>query len=634
MSNPRPLNAYMIWLTKLYLLLTIQGSAGTLRSDSVEASDSTSTFFPYPSSGFPLERVDTLKLQHFHEHRPDLDQHSLHLGNIGQDVNTLVHPVRHPQGLRHGLTLNPWQIDTNKTGYFQVPYPVTRLNYILGGNEEQFFRVRHTQNITPRFNAGVTFRKLISKGAYDRQETNSGNLSASTNYYGQNGRYLVRAHYIRNDHSMQLNGGITDSLLQNNTFSNRQNIPVRLKNALYNGKQTAFSVKQAYYVGKGQDPKKKGPPKEGPSFRVQHQTQYKDLEAFYQDKRPGSGFYDRILLDSSRTMDKRGFKKWTHKFGGHLMLPVDTSSFHKSSIGIRHERMKVYQPAHDPEKKQSVKRERFSSTFLQGDYNFISDPIDIDLRGWIGIRGTNKRDQGVRARISVPAGKAVIISAGAGISRSEPSYKERSFTSNHFFWRNDLSKERRTSGFIRLDQPRSDLHIEARGYKIHRPIFYGPDATPAQADNSAPELGMLRLKKDFVRGHWHLENDLVGQTTRAGRDIFRVPRFISRNTFYYEGWFFDKAMKARIGLVAFYYSSFMNKDYMPALRTFFLQNQQEVGDRPFFTPFIDARVNDLLFFLKMKHANAGLQGEPPLAFPGRPYPGRRLKFGVKWVLFN
>lgn len=602
--------------------------------DSVEASDSTSAFFPYPSSGFPLERVDTLQLQNFHDYRPELDQHSLHLGNIGQDVNTLVHPVKHPQGLRHGLTLNPWQIDTNKTGYFQVPYPVTRLNYILGGNEEQFFRVRHTQNITPRLNAGINYRKLISKGAYDRQETNSGKLSASTNYYSPSGRYLVRAHYIRNEHSMQLNGGISDSLLQNNTFSNRRNIPVKLKNALYNGKQRAFSVKQAYYVGEGQPPEEEGTPKEGPRFRIQHRTQYKDLEALYQDKRPGDGFYDRILGDSSRTMDKRRFEKWTHKLEGHLRLPVDTGSFHKSSIGIRNERMKVHQPAHDAEKKQALKTDRFSSTFLQGNYNFISDPIDIEFRGWIGIRGTNKKDQGIRGKISVPAGKAGNISAGAGISRSEPTYKERSFSSNHFLWRNNFSTERRTSGFIRLDRPRSALRIEARGYKVHRPIFYGPDATPAQAENRAPELGMLRLKKGFVLGHWHLENDLVAQTTRGERDIFRVPRFISRNTFYYEGWFFDKAMEARIGLVAFYYSGFKNDEYMPALRTFFRQNKQKVGNNPFFTPFIDARVNDLLFFLKMKHANAGLQGEHPLAFPGHPYPGRRLKFGVKWVLFN
>ncbi len=590
--------------------------------DTLTSGDSMAYTYPYPSF-FPLHRVDTVPLQDLHRYSPLSEEYGIDLGNPGQDVLPLIYRVDHELGRDHGFTLSPWQIGREAPRYYQVPFPVTRLNYILGAKEEQLIRALHTQNITPELNAGIRFRKLISKGSYDRQETNSGNLSLTSNYRSKDNRYLVRGHYIRNNTSMQLNGGISsDSLFTENIFPNRRNIPVNLKHALYNGKQSAFGLEQVFQFGGEKKSHDTG--NMGERFQLYHGSRYRDLASFYKDENPSGGFYRKVLLDSSKTNDISNFQKWVHRLAVGSILPTrDTLLSQRIRFGVRYQTNRIH---------ILERNARLSSAFLTGRYVAHWKKNRFQLRGGLGFRGYNAGDKSLAADLRVRKGSKR-LRFKAGVSQKEPPYMTKTYRSNHFSWDREYEKEHTYTASVRLTFLGPDLVLEAGGILLDQPVFYGEKALPVQDKTREPGLGRVQLEKTFDLDPWHLENTFTGQFPR-GRDIFRRPRFITRNTFYFKGSLFEEAMEAKIGLTFFYYSSHKGKDYIPATRKFFLQDEETLGGYPFFTPFIDAKVNNMLFFLKMEHANAGLHGYDYFAFPSRPFPETLLKFGVRWVLFN
>ena len=114
----------------------------------------------------------------------------------------------------------------------------------------------------------------------------------------------------------------------------------------------------------------------------------------------------------------------------------------------------------------------------------------------------------------------------------------------------------------------------------------------------------------------------------------RLPAILLNSTLAYELDLFDGALQAMGGVELFYNSAWKAPAYMPATRSFYLQNQRETGNYPFIDVFLNLRVKRARIFFLMQHVNEGLSEYDYYMIPHYPMPDRAFKFGVNWMFYD
>src|SRR3546814_5637529 len=145
--------------------------------------------------------------------------------------------------------LNIYQYDRSELEYYRTRSPYTELYYVSGGKPEQIFRFIHTQNIKPRLNAGIEYRKIDSEGYYPNQKTNHLNLAAFAWYQSENLRYNITGNIIYTDLRTPENGVLMNDSIFVHTPNQEQILQERvfLDDARNRWRGTAVSLKQ-YYI--------------------------------------------------------------------------------------------------------------------------------------------------------------------------------------------------------------------------------------------------------------------------------------------------------------------------------------------------------------------------------------------------
>ncbi len=73
---------------------------------------------------------------------------------------------------------------------------------------------------------------------------------------------------------------------------------------------------------------------------------------------------------------------------------------------------------------------------------------------------------------------------------------------------------------------------------------------------------------------------------------------------------------------------------MPMLRSFYIQDQELVGNYPYFDFYVAAKVKSARVFVKLSHINSGFSGTGYYAAPNYPMADRMLRLGVDWTFWN
>jgi hypothetical protein len=155
-----------------------------------------------------LSNVDTL-VTSFRNDYPFYKKYTgaTFLGNLGSPVIGFDY-FRRPESSDF-LFWTPYAIygyDVTSTSFFNTMKPFTKASYIWAGSrvdEEEMLDLVHTQNITPRLNFAIAFKKAGTMGVYKRQDTKSSGLSFNLNYLGD--LYSAHAGLIMNDNKGELN---------------------------------------------------------------------------------------------------------------------------------------------------------------------------------------------------------------------------------------------------------------------------------------------------------------------------------------------------------------------------------------------------------------------------------------------
>ena len=161
--------------------------------------------------------------------------------------------------------------------------------------------------------------------------------------------------------------------------------------------------------------------------------------------------------------------------------------------------------------------------------------------------------------------------------------------------------------------------------------YFDENNAPQQFEENVTYL-KAKVSKEFTYRKFALNNTLMYQKVSTGSSVFRVPEFVTRNTFYYSDYWFKNAMQVQIGTTFKYFTQYKANAYNPLLGEFTLQNDTEIGF-PTVDFFFNAQVRRTRLFFKIDNALSTLGDRNYFSAPNYPYRDFTIRFGLVWNWF-
>ena len=554
---------------------------------------------------------------------------------------------------------------------YQSVLPYSEVRYVMTpADKEQHLNVRFGRQFAPRLFISFAINSELSPGIFTNSKILNNYIWINAHYFTKNQRYGVTAYYYRNKLEMQENGGIAnDDLYISHTETDNSVIPTNLTNATNLIKSsgagiehyfnllpqtTKVSVKEPLphpidsltidslrftndsiidSIGIRYETKKR----KFTLGRICHEFNYQRNQLFYNESSPSVAFYQPYdtLLNRSKTTDStfvqafRNTLKWNslgyQKYNDDIPFFVYAGLTHgfynvKSYDYIEGETIlaRNYQQL---SVNGGIIVNLFRSTRITGQAELITLGYqigDFQIKGqWKQYIGTSSRNWG-QATFDVD------------IKRQSANWFEESYYSNHFRWNNQFKAA--TYLTFDLKYRYKSYCIGVKQTSIANMIYFGTDARPTQFD------GMFSIREaylSFYQRLWRFEMEGFACLQKSSNEaVMHLPLIQAKLKIGYSQPIFHKAATLHPSITVRYFTKYHADAYMPATRTFYLQNEVEIGNFPFI---------DLALALKVKKANIYVSYSNMFLLTGNynsfiapHYPMRDSRFfiGINWRLFN
>jgi len=522
--------------------------------------------------------------------------------------------------------------------YYHVPTPLTELyfktTFEQGQNVDAFF----TSNISKQFNLSIAYKGLRSQGYYQNALASTGNFRMTTSYQSKDKRYLMRSHFVSQDISNQENGGLTPTAVEQFVdqvpeFDNRPSLGVEFEDAesLYLNRR--FFVDQSYAIKKSVDSLKTS------SLKVKHRLNFSDHEYSYKQKQANDLFgesYENQLIKNNlehQVIHNRLSLNYTNKLLGEIALEAGHRYF---TYG--YDRLILLENQEIP-------------NLLKGDVVSIGGKFKKKIGGFQVDASANANISGDydgyqftgRAHINVK--DSINASAGIKIVDRAPDMNFQMYQSDYvnYNWFNSFSNQKKQKLFAELNTEKYG-NYSASITQIQDYTYFGFEnvdddalevdslAQPFQA-GATLRTWKLKARKDFRVGKFSLANTIMYQNVSDGREYYNVPEFVSRNSLFYEDYWFKNALYLNTGLTFKYFTEFTADAYDPVLGDFVVQNDVNIGGFYTLDFFFNAKVKQARIFFVMENFPTIFKGNTNFSAPNYPYRDFRIRFGLVWNFF-
>ena len=263
----------------------------------------------------------------------------------------------------------------------------------------------------------------------------------------------------------------------------------------------------------------------------------------------------------------------------------------------------------------------FKSTTVTGQAKLVTLGYqigDFNIRGqWRQYLGTSVRN----------AGK---LTVDFDMKRQSPTWFETSFQSNHFRWENDFHAA--TYLVLGANYQFKWFNAGIRQTTINDLIYFNQNARPTQYDGLA-SISEAYGSVDLSLWRFRIEG-FLGLQKVSNEDIIRLPMLLSKLKVGYSQPIFKKKAVLHPILTLQYFTQYYADAYMPALRTFYLQDDVKIGNFPFIDLALAINVKQADIYVQ--YSNMFLLSGNYEGFIAPHYPMRDSKFfiGINWRLFN
>jgi len=559
-------------------------------------------------------------------------QFNASLGNVGlayKDINFKMHQST---GFDYGIhTFDVYLFNDDEIKYYVNPRPYTEVAYTTGANKEQLFTVRHDQRVFKRLTLGIDFELINSLGAYQRQKSDDNRVVGKIQYFTENLRYGVIANYSNSKAQVRENGGILyDSIYEDNLEPSRSIIPVKLNDAdnllrrsgVYLQQYFQLSKKGKSFFDDSLKTKKKIRLKFG---RISHSFNYKRSYQIYTDLDPDVAYYPAIYIDSTETRDSVFFQTMENTLSWSNSDYLNRSRPQPFVIlfGIKQQIAEV---------RDSLVSSSFSHFAPYGRIRIKPHPVlTVEANGSYILTGDQYQgdfDLNVLGTLEILRKKPykTAINLAFDLNNHAAPYFYQHYFSNHFVWDNGFNKvkTRKISAFL----TQRDLKLGFDIFRIQDYLFIGADTLPAQYNQSL-EILKAYLHKQFRIGKFDFDTRFIYQQT-SEKSIVRMPVFMTYFTATFNLKMFKGALKTRSGFDVYYSTKYYADAYMPALRSFYIQNNKEIGNFFLVDFFLNFNVKRTRFFMKLQNLMEIFGYSHYYATPHYPLQDFSFKFGLSW----
>jgi len=544
--------------------------------------------------------------------------------------------------------------DLSEIELIETPSPFTQLSYVMGAEKENALRVQHAQSfLEKQIKAGIDFKLFNTIGYYKRQKTDVKNFNANIAYRTKDRRYSVEGVYFHNKIILQENGGIVhDSLYVDNLETNRQIINVNLAAAENFVKYSGVGIKQNFYISKAE-----------PDFSAIPDTNVLSLDAYkvYHYKKP---YFDPIL-PLGRLSHTFLYSTEIHQYedtdGGSSFydnIPNFPDSVYKTSDSISHRRIENVLSYSNANYKDNLEDPKFltysfglgliSNRYSQDNYKytyrvttltelnpqaklqlFLTNKIGLKATGVYSYRSDNTSAYKLDGTLNLQIGKNA-IDIGIQSASTQPYWIYENYYSDYFYWDNSFKNQKVQE--LTLQFTRNRTRIKAKSGLIHDYLYFDHTISPQQ-NSAALSYYNVSAFQGIRLGNFGIDMNLIYQRS-SDNSILRVPEFYSNTQVFYTNTIFKGVMEIEIGFNIRYFSNYYANAYMPALRSFYFQNEKEFGNYPYLDVFVNAKIKRARIFFKYEQLNSDYMPQNYFSSPHYPSPDANVKFGVIWQLFN
>jgi hypothetical protein len=568
------------------------------------------------------------------------------LGNLAGPSQALFVQPDMDISNRLGLRANQASLYRPETiRYYNTTRPYTDLFYRFGSKQEQVIELTHTQNINPRLNAAITYRKEGSPGSYKLQRSNNDHLSVSSNYHSSNQRYRLMATVVYNKVQHDENGGIvSEDFLDDPAYNNRRLIPVTLDANLGETNRSTMTnyyrdlsvqLQHQYFIGKTSNTYNSDSTEIKtvfkPVFGIRHKLYTNATLYRFKDLTPDSVFYATIGLFSFGLTDSVYGRYQYNRIGNRFSIAGNLRIKDKvleaeSGYGIEVDQ---------------VNNENFQQTYLN---NFLFASIrkqkQADKQEWLYDASLQFYLSGNligNTALHLTAGRQFGKKTGTlqgGLSQLIQTlpWISNSWQTNTYNLQ-AVSDKRQTItklfGQYTLDAYRTRI---AANYYVFGNYSYRDTTLRLQQYQSLLTLTQLDASNKIrIRSFW-IENQIILQFAPDSGPL-HVPKFAGISRIAYEKPLFGQKLRMTTGVEARYHSAFLTDQYSPLVYGFVTQYNRRIANFPRLSAFFNFRIKTFRASISIDEIQQSFYRNN---INYTSYPGQNMmfRFGFHWMFVN
>ncbi len=641
----------------------------TIPAKSIDSTFVTYNAYPFDSIYLTASKVIDTSIFHASDHEILEREHTIYstLSNTGLAHKSMRFNYLHQVGF--DMTLPAFsaymQNESNIVSYQSV-LPYSELRYVMtAGDKEQHLNVKFGRQFSHNLFVSFAFNTDYSPGLFKNNKSINNYFWVNAHYLTDNKRYGAMAYWYRNKLEMGENGGIVnDEDYSSHTESDNSVINVNLNSATNFVISSGAGIEQFFNLLPQKKQVKATTPPTVDSItadtlllrdslpnvpqaqtktrkftlgRLCHSFSYLNNKLYYNEASPGVAFYQPFdtLFNITKSTDSTtvrairntlkwnslGYQKYNDDIPFYLYAGVTHGFYKVKHFDYLEGETLLARNYNQLSVNGGIIINLFKSTRITGQGELITLGYqigDFDIKGqWKQFLGTSAKNYG-QATFDVE------------LKRQSANWFEEHYASNHFRWDNDFNAA--TYLTLNLQYCYKQYCIGVKQTSISNLIYFGTDARPTQFD------GLFSIREAYLSfyqslGRFELEGFASLQKS-SNEEVIHLPLLLGQLKFGYSQPIFHKAATLHPSLTVRYFTKYYADAYMPATRTFYLQNEVQIGNFPFI---------DLAIALQVKKANIYVAYSNMFLLTGNynsfiapHYPMRdsRIFIGVNWRLFN
>ena len=569
--------------------------------------------------------ADTLPDQEFRMYnparRPLIDYGTI--GNLGSSARPMLFDIAPKRGFDLGVdAFELYTVSPKDLRFYRNSRSFSEAYFSQGKNNlESMLNARFARTFCGGLNFSLDYRSINNLGKFNYQRARHNALNFGV-WVPKGKRYDGFLIYSNNVIRQQENGGIVSA----DVFSGEQfqgplaaaiRLPEERAKTRYN--EQALHLTQHFRFTGGNGLR---------ALRATHtfewnkqQYKFSDGDTIY-GLRNDTTYFDNFLVDERGIRNYIGVNRIDNTF------TINTFKTKKTGIpsdllalGLAHSFIKL---------NQEPNSYSFSNLFLTGTFNFRpSEKFIFAATAALGLL-KNIGEYQIQGSIALGLGKAGQLRASILSQRRPPSLmQQRLFVSKRAFWSTEFLKPVENTLAATYALPLIGLEIGARTTLVNNYIYFDQKSVPQQT-GSPLQVVQFIVSENVKLGWLHFDNTIALQQANRN-DVFRLPKWFSKNSLYVSGKIFSKRLLLTTGIDFRMNSEFQPDGYHPLIGQFHLQDSITQKPYPWVDVFLAFKVQAFRFSIRYENCYTWLDKTKVFyqtALYPQPFGG--LRFGISW----